>query len=64
VKKLRDQNPIVLALAIIGICAIFYFVWRGYQQYLTNQHAREFFGNPPSGAAGQLYQQSKKPPPQ
>ncbi len=63
-KKLRDQNPIVLALAIIGVCAIFYFLWQGYQQHLANQQAREFFDTPPSGAASQLYQPSKKPPPQ
>ena len=43
---------------------IFYFLWQGYQQYLAKQQAHQFFGAPPSGAASQLYQQSKKPPPQ
>jgi hypothetical protein len=64
VKRLRDQNPIILALAIIGVGAILYFLWQGYQQHLADQQARQFLGTAPSGAASQLYQPSKKPPPQ
>jgi hypothetical protein len=63
-KKIRQQNPLILALAIIGLCAIFYFLFQAYQQYRANQRARQFFNAPPSGGAAQLYKPSKKPPPQ
>ncbi|HVA41588.1 MAG TPA: hypothetical protein VNF49_13035 [Candidatus Binataceae bacterium] len=62
--KIRQQSPLILALAIIGVCAILYFLWQGYQQHVANQQARSFFGAPPSGAVGELNKPSKKPPPQ
>jgi hypothetical protein len=63
-KRIRQQNPLILALAIIGVCAILYFFWQGYQQHLTNEQARSFFGAPPSGAVGQALKAKPKPPPQ
>jgi hypothetical protein len=63
VNKIRQQNPVVLALAIIGVCAIIYFLWQGYQHYVQEQQRATLLG-PPSGAAAQLYKRSKKPPPQ
>jgi hypothetical protein len=63
-KKLKDQNPIVIALEIIGICAVIYGGWTIYQQHVATQQAQVFFGAPPSGPIGDLYKPSKQPPPQ
>ena len=63
-KSLKEQNPIVLALAIIGIIAVLYGGWMVYQQHVATEQTQTFFGAPPQGAAAGLYQPSKQPPPQ
>jgi hypothetical protein len=63
VNKITQQNPLVLVLAIIGACAISYFLWLGYQHHVEEQQRAVLLG-PPTGGAAQLYQPSKKPPPQ
>lgn len=62
--RIRQQNPLILAFAIIGVCAILYFLFQAYQRYAANEQARQFFNAPPSGGAAQLYKPSEKPPPQ
>lgn len=62
-KNLKEQNPIVLAFAIIGVCAILYFLFQGYQHYVAEQQRAILMG-PPSGAVGQALKAKPKPPPQ
>jgi predicted negative regulator of RcsB-dependent stress response len=63
-KNLKEQNPIVLAFAIIGIGALLYGGWTLYQQHLIQQQDSAFrYGPPIPGVAG-LNQPSKQPPPQ
>jgi len=63
-KKISEQNPLILALAIIGLGAILYFLCQGYQQYAAKEQARSFFSATPSGRVGELNKPSNQPPPQ
>jgi hypothetical protein len=63
-KNLKEQNAIVLALALVGLCALLYGGWTIYRQHVAAQQAHEFFGTPPTGPIGDLYKPSKQPPPQ
>jgi hypothetical protein len=62
-RNLKQQNPIVLVLALIGVCAIFYFIIRGYQQYVAEQQRAILLG-PPSGAVARALKATPQPPPQ
>jgi len=62
-KTLKEQHPIVLAFAIIGICAVLYFLFQGYQRYAAEQQRAILLG-PPSGAVGQALKATPQPPPQ
>ncbi len=43
-KSLKEQNPIVLALAIVGVCALLYAGWVTYQRHIAQQQTQTFFG--------------------
>lgn len=63
-KKLKEQNPIILAFAIIGVCAILYGAWSMYHQHVIEQEQRATMSAPAQGPLGGLNQPSSKPPPQ
>jgi hypothetical protein len=63
-KNLREQNPFVLALAIIGVCALLYGAWSIYHRHAVEEEQRAILSAPAQGAFGRLNQPSKKPPPQ
>jgi hypothetical protein len=62
-KNLKEQSPIVLAFAIIGVCAMIYFIFLAYQHYVAEQQRAILLG-PPSGAVGQALKATPQPPPQ
>jgi hypothetical protein len=63
-RTLKEQHPIVLVFAIIGICAVLYFIFQGYQHYAAEQQQRAALFGPPSGAVGQALKATPQPPPQ
>jgi uncharacterized membrane protein HdeD (DUF308 family) len=64
-RKLKEQNPLVLALAIIGVCALVYGGWAIYQRHTAEQQTQTFFGSPAQipGIANAL-KATPQPPPQ
>jgi hypothetical protein len=59
------KNPLILAFAIIGMCAVLYGAWHLYQQHLTEERARNFFAAPASsGIPDVLHASPSAPPPQ
>ncbi len=63
-KALKEKTPIILALAIIGICAVLYGGWTIYQQHVAQEQEQAIrYGPPPPGIGG-LNEPSKQPPPQ
>jgi predicted negative regulator of RcsB-dependent stress response len=63
-KNLRKQNPIVLALAIIGIGAVAYGGWTIYQHHVVEEEQQAIISAPPSTPLSGLFKPSEKPPPQ
>jgi uncharacterized membrane protein YidH (DUF202 family) len=61
---LKKQNPIVLALAIIGICAVLYGAWTFYQQHEAEEKEQAIIVGTPSPGFSGLNQPSTQPPPQ
>ena len=62
-KSLKEQNPIVLALAIIGIIAVLYGGWTVYQRHISEEMENAIrYGPPPPGVA-ELNKPSTQPPP-
>jgi hypothetical protein len=64
VKNLKEQNPIVLALALIGVCALLYGGWTFYHQHIIDEEQRAIISAPPSAPLSGLFKPSQKPPPQ
>lgn len=64
-KSLKEQNPIVLVLAIVGIFALLYGAWTVYQQHVVEEQERAIIsGRPQVPGAAQMLKPSTKPPPQ
>jgi hypothetical protein len=64
-KRLKDQNPMVLAFAIIGGCALLYGAWTVYHQHVVQEQERAIMSAPPQvPGAEQMLKPSTKPPPQ
>jgi hypothetical protein len=61
---LRKYNPIVLALAIIGICAVLYGGWTLYQQHEAQEKEQAIIVGTPSPGFSGLNKPSTQPPPQ
>jgi hypothetical protein len=63
-RKLKEQNPVVLALATIGVCALLYSGWVIYQRHVVEQETQTFFGSPSQipGVARALKSKPKPPP--
>ncbi|MGO9454328.1 MAG: hypothetical protein ACLQDV_25265 [Candidatus Binataceae bacterium] len=47
-KRLDQQNPLVLALAIVGVGALLYAGWSFYEQRATDEKARALLAAPTS----------------
>jgi hypothetical protein len=63
-KTLKEQNPIILAFAIIGICALVYGGWMIYQRHVAEETEQAIImGTPSTGFSG-LNKPSTQPPPQ
>ena len=44
------KKPLILAFAIIGVCAVFYGAWHLYEQHEAREQSRAMFAAPaPSG---------------
>ncbi len=63
-KNLREQNPIVLALAMIGVCALLYGGWTIYHKHVIEEEQQQIISAPPSAGVSGLFKPSTKPPPQ
>jgi hypothetical protein len=63
-KTLKEQNPIVLGLAIIGVCALVYGGWTIYQQHVAEQKEQAIIMGTPSPGFRGLNKPSTQPPPQ
>ncbi len=63
-KTLKEKQPIVLALAIIGVCALVYGVWTIYYQHMAEQKAQAIIMGTPSPGFRGLNEPSTQPPPQ
>ena len=64
-KGTNKQNPVLVALAIIGACAILYGVWIVYQHHVVQEQLRATFSAPvPSGVPDILHAPPGPPPPQ
>jgi hypothetical protein len=61
----KGRNPIVLILAIIGVCAVVYGIWHLYQGKAAEDQARSTLSAPaPSGYPDLLHATPGAPPPQ
>jgi uncharacterized membrane protein YpjA len=63
-KNLKKPNPIILALAIVGLGALLYGAWTMYHQHVVAEQERAIIAAPPSTPLSGLFKPSKKPPPQ
>jgi predicted negative regulator of RcsB-dependent stress response len=63
-RKLKEQNPMVVASVIIGACALFCGGWVIYQRHAVEQATQTFFGSPAQipSVAGALKSKSMPPP--
>jgi len=65
VKNIKRQNALVVALAIIGVCAAVYGLWNLYQRHVVEEQSRAFFTAPTSpGIPDILHKNDAPPPPQ
>jgi hypothetical protein len=62
--KTRHQNPLILALAIIGVIAILYGAWTLYQQRAAEEYQHRFFSAPASSGLPNPLEATPNPPPQ
>jgi uncharacterized membrane protein YidH (DUF202 family) len=61
----KGRNPIVLILAIIGVCAVVYGIWHHYQGKAAEDQAHSILSAPaPSGYPDLLHATPGAPPPQ
>ncbi len=61
----KRQNPLVLALAIVGICALIYVGWMFYERQAAEEQRRAFFSATPApGMPDILHATPESPPPQ
>ncbi|MGO9605794.1 MAG: hypothetical protein ACLQAT_20810 [Candidatus Binataceae bacterium] len=65
-KKPNQQNPLVLALAIVGVGALVYAGWHLYQRKVAEQEIRALFAAPPPPSIPDILHQKggKNLPPQ
>ncbi len=49
-----SRNPLLIAFAVIGICAILYGAWHMYQQHTADSDARARFAAPVSSGVPDL----------
>jgi hypothetical protein len=62
-RQVRKSNPLILALAIIGICALVYVGWTFYQRQVAEEQRRAFFSATPAPGMPDL-SKPESPPPQ
>jgi hypothetical protein len=62
-RQVRKHNPLILALAIIGICALAYVGWTFYQRQVAEEQRRTFFSATPAPGMPDL-SKPEPPPPQ
>jgi len=59
----RDiKNPIILAFAVIGVCAVIFGGWHLYQQHVANEQAKAAFTAPPAKGVPDMYHNAPPPP--
>jgi len=62
--KFKEQNPLILAFAIVGICAVLYGGWTLYQQRTEMEQRAILLGPPQIPEVAQSLKSGGKPPPQ
>jgi hypothetical protein len=62
--KFKEQNPLILAFAIVGICAVLYGGWTLYQQRIEAEQRAILLGPPQIPEVAQSLKSGGKPPPQ
>ncbi|MGO9060893.1 MAG: hypothetical protein ACLQU2_26455 [Candidatus Binataceae bacterium] len=64
-KSVKEQSPIILALALVGVCALLYGAWTIYREHVVQEQERATMSVPPQvPGAAQMLKPSTKPPPQ
>jgi hypothetical protein len=64
-KNLKEQNPIVLAFAVIGVCALFYGAWIFYHQHVVEEEQQAIITGPAQiPGVAQSLKSKPEPPPQ
>lgn len=57
------KNPLILAFAIIGVYAVSYFCWQGYQHRAEEEQTRARMAAPPQvPGVSKLYKDAPPPP--
>jgi hypothetical protein len=62
--KHKKQNPLVLAFAVVGICAVLYGGWTLYQQHIEAEQRAVLVGPPQIPGVAESLKSGGKPPPQ
>jgi len=62
-KSPNRQNPLILVLAIIGIGAVVYGLWKLYQRNVAEEQAHAFFSAPTSSGIPDILHKNDAPPP-
>jgi hypothetical protein len=62
-RNIKRQNPLVLAFAIIGVCALIYVGWAVYQRQVAEDQRREFFSATPAPGMPDILHATPGPPP-
>lgn len=62
----KMKNALIAAFAIIGVCAVLYFFWRGYQHHLEDEREQATITAPPKvpGMPDFRKPSTSPPPPQ
>jgi hypothetical protein len=63
VKHARKHNPLIIALAIIGLFAVIYVGWTFYQKETAEEQRHAFFSSTPAPGMPDL-SKPEPPPPQ
>ena len=63
-KNLKEQNPLILAFAIIGVCALLYGGWTLYQQHISRRNSARSFSSADMPDVADYSSPARKPPPQ
>jgi hypothetical protein len=56
------RNPLIIVLAIVGVCALIYGGWHIYQQHAADRQSKDAFSAPPASGIPDMYHNAPPPP--